>query len=80
MSYQEFYSALTPYNYSAPKNMTAYFEQYKDYVGEIMYLADIDKNGQLSFTEFFFFVLICQTASKIIKNDFKKTGGKMNAK
>lgn len=43
-----------------------------------MTIADTDKDGMISFTEFFFFVLVCQTASKVIKSDFKKTGGKMN--
>jgi len=41
-------------------------------------IADVDKDGMISFQEFFFFVLIVQTPSKVIANDFKKCGGKMN--
>lgn len=43
-----------------------------------MTIADVDKDGLISFTEFFFFVLVVQTPSKTIKADFKKAGGKMN--
>lgn len=43
-----------------------------------MTIADVDKDGMISFTEFFFFVLVVQTPSKVIKSDFKKCGGKMN--
>jgi hypothetical protein len=43
-------------------------------------LTDADRNGQIGFTEFYFFVLLLQTHKKTIRQDFKKFGGKMNAK
>lgn len=42
-----------------------------------MHIADVDKDGFISFAEFFFFVLVVQTPSKVIRSDFKKCGGKM---
>lgn len=58
MSYQEFLKALVPYNYNAPKDNNKYFTTYKKQVEEILHIADVDKNGQISFCEFFFFVLM----------------------
>jgi len=49
-------------------------------VERVLQIADVDKNGQISFTEFFFFVLICHMSEKAIRTDFKKAGGKMNMK
>lgn len=80
MSYSEFLKALTAFNYSTPKAYKNYFAKYEDTVNSILHIADVDKNGQISFTEFFFFVLMMQTTSKSIKSEFKKTGGKMNMK
>jgi len=56
MSYQEFLKALVPYNYNAPKDNNKYFTTYKTQVEKILHIADVDKNGQISFCEFFFFV------------------------
>lgn len=43
-----------------------------------MSIADVDKDGQISFAEFYFFVLICQTPSRMMAVDFKKAGGSMS--
>jgi hypothetical protein len=67
MNYAEFLAALTPFNYKAPKDYKNYFSKYGDLVKTMMAVADVDGNGQISFCEFFFFVLFMQTTSKSIK-------------
>ena len=67
MSYAEFLKSLTPFNYNVPKAYKNYFAKYASNVEGILHVADVDKNGQISFTEFFFFVLFMQTTSKSIK-------------
>jgi len=42
-----------------------------------MHIADVDKDGFISFAEFYFFVVLCQTPSREIAKDFKKNGGTM---
>lgn len=44
-----------------------------------MHIADVDEDGQISFMEFFFFVLVSQTPSRLIKADFARAGGSLNA-
>ena len=78
MSYQEFMKSLVPYNYNVPKDNSKYFAKHKARVEQILHIADVDKNGQISFTEFFFFVLMMQVTDRTIKADFKKHHGKMN--
>ena len=66
MSYKDFFHALTPYNYNKPKSKDSYFKKHAERVDELMRIADVDKDGQISFAEFYFFVLICQTPSRVI--------------
>lgn len=77
MTYEDFFSALTPYNFQKPKDNKKYFKQYKSQVEEIMHVADVDRDGFISFAEFYFFVVLCQTQEKMISKDFKNLGGKM---
>ena len=63
-----------------PKDHKNYFSKHQSVVDNILQVADVDKNGQISFTEFFFFVLMMQTTDRAIKDEFKKSGGKMNMK
>lgn len=77
MSYEDFFKALTPYNYQKPKDNSDYFDKFQAQVNEIMKIADVDGDGQISFAEFYFFVLLCQTPEKCIIKDFNKAGGKM---
>ena len=58
MSYAEFFKALTPYNYKSGQTMEKYMKDNKERVDHILQIADVDKNGQISFTEFFFFILL----------------------
>lgn len=78
MSYKEFFNALCPYNYAkVSDNNGNYFENNEKSIDKIMRIADVDKDGLISFSEFFFFVLVVQTPEAVIKADFKKCGGKM---
>ena len=67
MSYAEFMKSLTPFNYNAPKDAKAYFAKFENEINKVLHIADVDKNGTISFTEFFFFVLMMQTTSKSIR-------------
>lgn len=42
-----------------------------------MLIADVDGDGKISFSEFFFFVLVNQTPSRNISADFRKKGGEL---
>jgi len=55
MTYDDFYRANTPYNYTELRSPEDYMEKYKP---ELMEIVDCDKNGQISFTEFFFFLTL----------------------
>lgn len=78
MSYEDFFRALTPYKYQKPKANKKYFETYAAQVDKIMRIADVDKEGTVTFTQFFFYVVVCQTPSKHIKTAFGKAGGEMD--
>ena len=80
MSYGDFLHSLSPYNYHVPKVFKNYFSKYTGVVEKILHIADVDKNGQINFCEFFFFVLMMNTSDRSIRAVFKKTGGKMNMK
>ena len=45
-----------------------------------MNIADVDKDGSISFNEFFFFVVVTQIPSSYIGKEFKRAGGTMTAK
>jgi hypothetical protein len=55
MSYNDFFKALTPYNYTEIKDNKNYFD--KNEV-EIMQMADVNNDKVISFPEFFFFITI----------------------
>lgn len=76
MSYSDFLRAMSPYNY------TEIFEGTDDYVKEhtpkILKKVDVNSDGTISFTEFFFFLVLLQVSPVKIKRQFKKhEGGKM---
>lgn len=80
MSYQEFLYALCPYNYAkkSENGSDHFFQHHESSINKIMNYADMDKDGLITFSEFFFFVLVVQTPEAMIKADFKKCGGKMS--
>jgi len=73
MSYADFFKALTPYNYTEMREMSSYFEN-----NEIaaLKLADVNGDGVIDFTEFFFFITIMQIPETIIEDVFRKHGNK----
>lgn len=78
MSIEEFFTALTPFNYHKRKDFHDYYEKNEERIDKVFRLVDCDKQGAVSFTQFFFFVLMYQTADSVIENEFRKAGGKMN--
>lgn len=79
MTYKDFFKALTPYNYQGLKNNNKYFDRHRKHIDQVMHIADVDEDGRISFMEFFFFVLVSQTPSRLIKADFTRAGGCLNA-
>lgn len=77
MTYKDFFHAMTPFHYQKSHDMSGYFRAFSDEIQKVMTVADVDKNGTISFTEFFYFVLICQTSYAVIQRDFARCKGKM---
>lgn len=79
MSYEDFLKAMTPWCH------TPFFEgteQYlKDNEVKMLKLVDVDNDGTISFTEFFFFLVLLQIPEqklrRMINLKYKETGGKM---
>ena len=80
MSYADFFRAMTPNNYKKDIDTDAYIAANKEKVNTVLHIADVDKNGSISFTEFFFFILLTQLPEKMLQNDFKANKGKMTMK
>jgi hypothetical protein len=81
MSYQDFFQAMTPYNYQAPKDNSEYFAKYKEQISSTMKVASNTEEDELiTFNEFYFFVLVCQLQEKVFIKEFNKFKGKMTAK
>jgi len=70
MSYSDFFRALTPYNYSEIKDTKEYFKQFTPH---IMHIADVNKDGVISFPEFFFFITILQLPQKMMEAQFAQS-------
>jgi len=76
MSYKDFLIAMTPFCY------TPFFEGCDDYLKEntpdILKKVDADGDGTISFTEYFFFLVLLQIHPRKLKRVFKKfEGGKL---
>lgn len=70
MSYKDFLHAMTPYCY------TPYFEDTDEYLKEhkpaILAKVDADGDGTISFTEYFFFLVLLQSSDRDLRKVFKK--------
>ena len=58
MSYADFLRTMTPYNYGnieEEEDIQAYL---KDHSPRLLSRVDVNKDGEISFTEFFFFMLL----------------------
>lgn len=76
MSYKDFLIAMTPFCYSP------FFEGCDDYLKEhtpgILKKVDADGDGSISFTEYFFFLMLLQIHPRKLKRVFNKyEGGKL---
>lgn len=76
MSYPDFLRAMIPYSYGPlENNAEEYLKNNKPY---IIGVVDPNQDGQISFTEFFFFLEILQTPFAIFRKMFRKyPGGKL---
>lgn len=70
MSYKDFLHAMTPYC------QTPFFEGHeaylKDFKPEILNKVDADGDGTISFTEYFFFLVLLQVSDRDLRKTFKK--------
>ena len=70
MTYKDFLRAMTPYCF------TPFFEDTDDYLKEnkidVLTKVDADNDGTISFTEFFFFLVLLQIQPNRLKRVFKK--------
>ncbi|CAG9315575.1 unnamed protein product [Blepharisma stoltei] len=71
MSVADFFKAITPYNYSSCVNQN-FFDSHESLVFKI---ADANGDGKLSFSEYFFFIVLLSTGAKWFKEMFKSYGG-----
>ena len=58
MSYADFLRTMTPYNYGELVDKEFINEYLEKSPPEILRKVDVNKDGEISFTEFFFFMLI----------------------
>jgi Ca2+-binding EF-hand superfamily protein len=75
MTYTDFLYALTPYNYShlrSKEELKDYLENHHDRVARLLRYADSDGDGEISFTEFFFFVTVLQVPESTVHRQFDK--------
>jgi hypothetical protein len=77
MSYCDFLDCLTPYNQGELMSADAIKGYLKDHPTDIIKLADTDGDGNISFTEFVFFLTLHQAPAGVLRRIFKKFDGKM---
>lgn len=77
MSYCDFLECLTPYNQGELMESDAVKEYLKDHTPKAMKFADSDGDGNISFTEFIFFLTIYQAPQGVIRRIFKKYNNKL---
>ena len=77
MSYADFLQTMTPYNYGKLQEKEFIEEYVKEHAPRILAKVDVNKDGEISFTEFFFFLLLLQIPASKLRKSFKKNGGAM---
>lgn len=78
MTYSDFLRALSPYNYGEIYDQEETEKYIKDHTPRILKRVDVDVDGHISFTEFFFFIVLLQVPPVKLRRAFKKYDGKMN--
>jgi len=73
MTLNDFFYAITPFNYSKGKDQD-FFEQHESLVFK---MADGNGDGKMSFTEYFFFIVLLSTGASVVKPFFDSKGGKV---
>ena len=58
MSYSDFLKTMTPYNYGELQEEEFTLAYLKEHAPRILKRVDVNKDGEISFTEFFFFMLL----------------------
>lgn len=76
MSYADFLKAMTPYSYTEPFDEKDIEEYLKEHTPKILQTVDADKNGQISFSEFSFFLTLLQVQPGRLRRVFSKYPGK----
>jgi hypothetical protein len=74
MTYQDFYKAVTPYNYAPAHDVDGYFKRFEP---KSMTIIDADSSGLITFTEFFFFILMMQIPVNTMRKQFNKYPDRM---
>ena len=72
MSYQDFFKAVTPFCYVAPKEIKETEEYFKRFSPKTLEIIDCDKSGSIEFTEFVFFILLLQVPVNTMRKQFLK--------
>lgn len=74
MTPSDFFKSVIPYNYSENRK-NRLLEKYRSLVFE---LADANRDGRISFSEYMFFVILVSTGNKLVKQLFDEHGGALN--
>jgi Ca2+-binding EF-hand superfamily protein len=77
MSFGEFLHALTPYQHGDLKNNSAKYLETK--IPRILQMADADASGNISFSEFLFFITLLQMPAKPLRKEFKSRNNVMTS-
>jgi Ca2+-binding EF-hand superfamily protein len=73
MSPQDLFKAITPFNYSP----TSAYDFFKDRESFIISIVDANKDGKISFPEYFFFIVLLSTTKVQFEKMFRKRGGRL---
>ena len=71
MSYADFLQTMTPYNHGKLQDKDFIEDFVKEHTPRILSKVDVNKDGEISFTEFFFFLLLLQIPASKIRKSFK---------
>lgn len=73
MSPSDLFKAITPFNYSSKST----YDFFKDRESFIISIVDANKDGRVSFPEYFFFIVLLSTTKVQFEKMFRKRGGRI---